>query len=192
MKADARRGPGDGPERDELRTALRHWRAPAAPPGIEGDLRREFRLRRRSRGRARVLWLSLAAGLTLVVAWPLLTPNVRSPSPSAPAPVAAAPAPLLQMAEPDRVSGSSSVATDKGRARRRPTRAPKEPEVIVELAQAELLAELGRKLSGTRQAIPGTAIPQMPEVEVPRYLEEWQTVAGEWPVVQESDAIGGR
>jgi hypothetical protein len=192
MKANARPDPGDGPERDELRTALRHWRAPAAPPGIEADLRREFRLRRRSRGRARVLWLSLAAGLTLVVAWPLLTPDVPSPSPSAPAPFAGASAPLVQMAEPDRVTGSSSVATDEGRARRRPTRAPKEPEVIVEPAQAELLAELGRQLSGTRQAIPGTAIPQMPEVEVPRYLDEWQTVAGEWPVVQESDAIGGR
>ena len=139
-----------------------------------------------------MLWLSLAAGLALLVAWPLLTPDVPSRSPSAQAPVAAAPAPPLEVAEPDLVAGSSSVTTDTGRARRRPTRAPKEPEVIVEPAQAELLAELGRKLSGTRQAIPGTAIPQMPEVEVPRYLEEWQSVAGEWPFVQESDAIGGR
>jgi len=192
MKADARRGPGDGPERDELRAVLRHWSAPAVPPEIEEGLRREFRLRRPPRGHARELWLSLAAGLTLLVAWPLLSPDVPPSSPSAQAPVAVAPAPPLQMAEPDRVSGSSSVATDPGRARRRPTRAPQALEVIVEPAQAELLAELGRKLSGTRQAIPGTAIPQMPEVEVPRYLEEWQTVAGEWPFVQESDAIGGR
>jgi hypothetical protein len=64
--------------------------------------------------------------------------------------------------------------------------------VVVEPDQAALLAELGRKVWETRQAAPGTAIPQMPEGDVPRYRDEWQTVASESPFVEEPGAIGGR
>jgi hypothetical protein len=192
MKQNLKPVGGDGPERDELRAMLWHWPAPQTPPEIEGALRREVR-RRRSRPR-KALRISLAAAATLIVAWRMISPDLPVVSRSAEAPVAAVPspaAPLLKL-EPDRVAGSPPAVADPGRARRQSTSGPKQPEVVVEPDQAALLAELGRKLSGTRQAIPGTAIPQMPEVEVPRYLEEWQTVAGEWPFVQESDAIGGR
>jgi hypothetical protein len=192
MKQDAKSDQGDEPERDELRALLRHWAAPAAPPQIEDALRREFR-RRRSRGR-RALWVPLAAAATLIVAWQMRSADVPPRSPSPEAPVAAVPSPEapLPTLEPDRVSGSTPAVAGPGRRPRLSISAPKEAEVVVEPDQAALLAELGRKLSGTRQAIPGTAILQMPEGEVPRYLEEWQTAAGEWPFVQESDAIGGR
>lgn len=192
MKQDAKPDQGDGPERDELSAMLRHWTAPAAPPEIEDALRREFR-RRRSRGR-RALWVPLAAAATLMVAWQMrpASPPSRSPSPEAPVAAVPSPAAPLRTVEPARVSATTPAAAEAGRGRRGPVAATKEPEVIVEPGQAALLAELGRKLSGTRQAIPGTAVPQMPEVEVPRYPEEWQTVAGEWPFVEESDAMGGR
>jgi len=192
MKQDTKLDRGDGPERDELRAQLRRWTVPAAPPQIEDALRREFR-RRRSRRRG-ALWVPLAAAATLIVAWQMLSTDVplRSPSPVSPVATLPPPAAPMRTAEPERISGSTPAVAEAGRIPRRSIPAPKEPEVVVEPDQAALLAELGRKLSGTRQAIPGTAIPQMPEVEVPRYLEEWQTVAGEWPFVLESDAIGGR
>jgi hypothetical protein len=192
MKQDLRPVGGDGPERDELRAMLRLWPGPQAPPEIEAALRREFR-RRRSRPR-KALWVSLAAAATLIVAWRMSPPDLPVVSPSPEARVADVPSPVapLRTVEPARVSGGTPAVAKPDDARRRPLSAPKEPEIVVEPDQAALLAELGRKLSGTRQAIPGTAIPQMPEVEVPRYLEEWQTGAGEWPLVQESDAIGGR
>ncbi len=192
MKAEARPDAGDGPERDELRAILRQWRVPEAPPEIEDQLRLSFRRRRSPRRRA--LWISLAAGLTMLAAWQMRSPDRPSRPASPQAPVAAVPslAEPLRTVEPDRVSGSTPAVAEQGRVRRRPVAAPKEPEVVVEPDQAALLAELVRTWSGTRQAAPGTAIPQMPEVEVPRYLEEWQTVAGEWPLVQQSDSLGGR
>jgi hypothetical protein len=95
------------------------------------------------------------------------------------------------MAEPDRVSGSSSVAMDEGRARRRPTRAPKEPEVVVEPDQAELLAELSRRTWGVRQAPPGTTISAMSEAELPQYHGEWAAVAGV-PGMEQYVPIGER
>jgi hypothetical protein len=192
MKENAKPDWGDGSERDELRAMLRHWPAPATPPEIEDVLRREFR-RRRSR-RRRALWVPLAVAATLLMAWQMRSLDVPRPPARPEVPVAAAPSPAapLPTVEPDRVLGQTRALAEPVRVRRRPIQGPKEPEVIVEPGQAALLAELGRKLSGTRQAIPGTTIPQMPEVEVPRYLEEWQAVAGEWALVQEPDAIGGR
>jgi hypothetical protein len=192
MKQDAESDRGGRPERDELRALLGHWTAPAPPPEIEDALRREFR-RRRSR-RWRALWVPLAAAATLIVAWQMRSTDVPLPPPSPESPLAALPSPGAppRTALPESVSGPTPAVAEAGRTPRRPIPAPKEPEVVVEPDQAALLVELGRKLSGTRQAIPGTAIPQMPEVEVPRYLEEWQTVAGEWPLVLESEAIGGR
>jgi len=192
MKENAKPDWGDGPERDDLRAMLRQWPAPAAPPEIEDALRREFR-RRRSR-RPLALWVSLAAAAALLVAWQLRRAD-QPPRPASPrAPVAAvtSPAPRHLTAVPDAVSGSRSGAAETGRTRRRPSAAPKEPEVVVEPAQAELLAELSRKMWGTRQAVPGTTIPEMPEGDVPRYREQWEPVAGEWPLVQQSVPIGGR
>jgi len=192
MKEDAKPDWGDGPERDELRAMLRHWRAPQAPPEIEDALRREFRRRRSHRRRA--LWASLAAAATLIVAWQMRSADLplRSPSPEAPVTVAPSLATPRQTVEPNRVSDSTPAVGEPARARRRPRPAPKEPEVVVEPAQAELLAELSRKMWGTRQAVPGTTIPEMPEGDLPRYREQWETVAGEWPLVQQSVPIGGR
>jgi hypothetical protein len=192
MKQDLKPIEEDGPEWDELRALLRRWRAPQAPPEIEDALQREFR-RRRARRRP-VLWVPLAAAAALIVAWLVRPANLpfSTTSPKAPVVPVSSPAPPLRTAEPDRSSGATPAVAEPGRARRRSTPWPKQPQVVVEPDQAALLAELGRTLSRTRQAIPGTAIPQMPEVEVPRYLEEWQTVTGEWPLVQQSDAMGGR
>lgn len=194
MKADAGPDRDDGAARDELRAMLRHWSAPAAPPEIEHELRRAFR-RQRSRGR-RAVWLSLAAGLTLLAAWQLRLSDRPSGAPSPPATVAVAtPAPPAAVsAEPDRVSGSAVPAAESVRARRARGRWVREADlaVVVERDQAALLAELSRTVRETRQAAPGTAIPPMPEGDVPRYRDEWQTLAGQSSFVEEPGAIGGR
>lgn len=199
MKADAKRDSGGGPERDELRELLRHWQVPGAPPEIEDDLLREFRRRRAPRRRA--LWFSLAACVTLLVTWQLRSVDapVRPADPPVPAavgpgPVAAAASPPspAQVVDRDRASGSTSVAVTRARTRRPATPPLTEPEVVVEPAQAELLAKLGRELWETRQAAPGTTIQQLPHVELPRYRAEWETVAGEWPAVQQSVSNSGR
>lgn len=192
MKQDAKADERDGPEREELRALLRQWPAPQAPPEIEDALRREFRRRRSRMGFP--LWVPLAAAATLIVAWQMRPAGQPSRSPLPEAPAASAPSPAAPRATVgrDRVSGTTPALVEPIRARRRPIQRPRQPEVIVEAGQAALLAELGRKLSRTHHAVPGTVIPQMPEVEVPRYLEEWQAVAGEGPVVQESDSMGGR
>jgi hypothetical protein len=192
MKENAKPDWGDGPERDELRAMLRHWRAPQAPPEIEDALLWEFR--RRGTRRRRALWVPLVAAAALLMAWQMRRGDLPPRPASLRAPVAAAPSPAPRhlTAEPDRASGSRSAAAEPGGARRRPSPAPKEPEVVVEPAQAELLAELSRKMWGTRQAVPGTTIPEMPEGDVPRHREQWEPVAGEWPLVQQSVPIGGR
>lgn len=192
MKQDATRDEGAGPERDELRAMLRHWRAPQAPIEIEDALLWEFRRRRLYRRRA--LWVPLAAAAALIVAWQMRSADLplRSPSPEAPVSVAPSLATPRRTVEPDRVSDSTPAVGEPARARRRPSPAPKEPEVVVEPAQAQLLAELSRRMWGTRQAVPGTTIPEMPEGDVPRYREQWETVAGEWPLVQQSVPIGER
>jgi len=192
MKADARPDSGGGPEREALREMLRHWQVPGAPPEIEEGLRRAFRGRRAPR--RRVLWLSLAACVTLLVTWQLWPGEAPVRPAAAPGPVAASasqPSPTHAV-ERDQASGSTPVAVTRARTRRPATPPRPEPEVIVEPAQAELLAQLGRKLWETRQAAPGTTIPQMPDVEVPRYRQEWEAVAGEWPLVQQSVPIGER
>jgi hypothetical protein len=80
-------------------------------------------------------------------------------------------------------------------------------DVIVEPGQADLLVEFGRKLRGMRQAVPGTAmprietlpayapeapIPAMGALDLPPYRAEWETVAGEWPLVHLSKPGMGR
>jgi hypothetical protein len=192
MKADARSDSGGGPERDELLAILRHWRVPEPPPEIEHALRQEFRRRRSPRRRA--LWLSVAAGLTLLATW-----QIRSlDSPSRPAPpqatVAVGPAmpAVLAPAETDRAADSTAVASDPARARRRAIPPPSEPEVIVEPAQGELLAELARGAWGTRPMAPGTVLEPMPAAETPLYRGEWEAVAREWPQVQRFVPNSGR
>jgi hypothetical protein len=83
------------------------------------------------------------------------------------------------------------------RARRAPDSSPSERDVIVEPGQAELLAQLGRRLRDVREAMPGAAVPRaetlpagapdlaIQEVwatELPQYRGEWETVAGGWLV----------
>jgi hypothetical protein len=192
MKADARPDSGGGPERGELRAILRHWRVPEAPPELEEALRREFRRRRSPR--RRVLWLSLAAGLTLLATWQILTSDLPSRRVPPRATVAVAPAmpAVLAPAETDRAADATAVASDPAGARRRAIPAPSEPEVIVEPAQGELLAELARGAWGTRPMAPGTVFEQMPAAETPPYRGEWETVAGEWPQVQRFVPNSGR
>ena len=192
MKADAKRDSGGGPERDELRQMLRHWPVPEAPPEIEKGLQRAFRGRRALRRRA--LWLSLAACVTLLLTWHVrrLEPPMRPAAAPGPVAATALQPPPAPAAERERAPGSTPVAVAPARARRPSGPRRREPEVIVERAQAELLAELGRNVWATRHAAPGTAIPLLPDVEVPRYRQEWEAVAGEWPLVQQSVPIGER
>ena len=192
MKADARPDSGDGPEREELREMLRRWRVPGAPPEVEEGLRLAFRARRAPR--RSVLWLSLAACVTLLVAWQLWPGEAPVRRGAAPEPVVApASQPSADLAvDRDPPSGSTHVVVTRARTHRPATTPRPEPEVIVEPAQAELLAQLGRELWETRQAAPGATIPQMPDVEVLPYREEWEAVAGEWPLVQQSVPIGER
>ena len=191
MKQDTKLDRGDGPERDELRAQLRRWTVPAAPPQIEDALRREFR-RRRSRRRG-ALWVPLAAAATLIVAWQMRSTDVphRSPSPHPPVVVLPSPEAPLPTAEPERVSASTPAVAEAGRTPRRSIPAPKEPEVVVEPDQAELLAELSRRTWGVRQALPGTTISAMSEAELPQYRGEWAAVAGV-PGMEQYVPIGER
>jgi len=178
MKQDTKLDRGDGPERDELRAQLRRWTVPAAPPQIEDALRREFR-RRRSRRRG-ALWVPLAAAATLIVAWQMWSTDVphRSLSPQPPVVVLPSPEVPLPTAEPERVSAPTPTVAEAGRTPRRSIPEPKEPEVVVEPDQAELLAELSRRTWGVRHALPGTTISAMSEAEPPQYRGEWAAVAG--------------
>ena len=205
MKADLTRGSGDDPERETLRSILRDWQVPGPPADLEQDLRRAFRRRRRS-GRAGVLWLSLAAGLALVALLRLVP--TRQPEPPAPVegPAVIAPPRIAPPAPPsdrgaDRTAGVAAAAARAPHPRRAPDSSPSERDVIVEPRQAELLAQLGRRLRDVREAMPGTAVPRaetLPEgapdlpiqdtrvMDLPPYRNEWEAVAGEWPSVHRS------
>jgi hypothetical protein len=205
MKADLRWE--DGPEREELRTTLRHWKVPGPPPEIEEDLRRTFR-RRRARGR-RALWPSIAAAtvLALLAVWrigvkdrPATTAPtgraaaVPTPSPRRPTAVAVGRSPSSAPVGLEPAAAVGAVRLP------RPTRAQAEVEVIVEPGQAGLLAEFGRTLRTVRQAAPGTPVPRIEgasretpvalagasATDVPTYRGDWETVAGEWPLVHRS------
>ena len=200
MKVNLTPGPEDGPEREALRAFLRHWHVAGPPQDIEEDLRRTFR-RRRS-GRRPVVWLALAAGLALVV----LSQAVPTGRPLPPErPVAAAPPQLALPAPPPSDRGADRTAEVAAartpRARRAPDSSPGERDVIVEPGQAELLAQLGRRLRDVRDAIPGTAVPRVetlpagapdlpiPDMRVtdlPLHRNQWEEIAGEWPSVYRS------
>jgi hypothetical protein len=193
MKTDARRDEESGPELGTLRETLRRWPTPAAPAELERALLREFR--RRHPARKRAMWVSLAAAATLLVAWQLRRGDeaTKALPPQAAATVAPVPlAPAIEPAARDRVPRSTVAAAGASRPRPRSVPRTSGPRVIVEPNQAALLVELGRKVWGTRQAVPGTVIPQMPEGDLPRYRDEWQTVAGQSSFVQEPGAIGER
>jgi hypothetical protein len=190
-----------------LRSVLRHWQVPGPPPEIEEELRRTFRRRRSSR--RRTLWLSLAAGLTLLLVSQIkLTGRPVPPAlPERPIAAASAPPPSPTTVEPDRTGNLAPASASPVRGHRSPTASPAEAEVIVEPGQAELLVELGRQLRGVRQAAPGTSIPRIEVVpadapatpipavqatDVPQYRGDWETVAGAWPFVHRSVLTSGR
>jgi len=201
VKENARPDPGGGPERDELRATLQSWKAPAAPAELESALRREFRQRRPRRHRA--VWLSLAAALALLAAWPIVAPRLQeraaTPVDSASATVPAAPTaahtpphtpppPRLEPAAPRTASAAARPVAN----RRAVTGKPPVPAVVVEPGQAELLAELGRKAWERTEAGPGASLPSMTAGEAPAYRAEWEEVAGEWPAVQVVVSTSGR
>jgi hypothetical protein len=204
MKTDRTRGSGDDPERERLRSILRDWPVPGPPADLEQDLRRAFRRRRRS-GRPRLFWLSLAAGLALVA----LLRFVPAGPPVAPAPLErpaviapphpAPPVPPLSDQGMDRTTDVAAAAARTLRTRRAPGRPPSERDVIVEPGQAELLAQLGRRLRDVREAMPGAAalraetlpagavdlpIQDVRVTDPPPYRNEWEAVEGEWPSVR--------
>ena len=202
MKANMTPGPEDGPEREVLRAFLRQWHVAGPPPDIEEDLRRTFRRRRRS-ARRPVVWLALAAGLALFVLSQVV-PRGRPAPPERPV-VAASPRPAPS-APPESSpivsrAGAAAAAAPAFRVRRAPVPSPAAHEVIVEPGQAELLAQLGRRLRDVREAMPGTAVPRVetlpagaPDLPIedtrvtdqPPHRNEWQEVAGEWPSVYRS------
>jgi hypothetical protein len=206
MKANLTPGSGDGPEREALRAFLRHWHVPGPPPDIEEDLRRTFRRRRRS-GRRPVVWLALAAGLALVAL--LRFVPTGQPMPPAPLerPAVIAPPQLAPPAPPpsdrgaDRTTDAAAGAARTPRTRQAPDNPPSERDVIVEPGQAELLAQLGRRLRDVREAMPGTAVPRVetlpagaPDLpiqdlrvtDLPPYRNEWEAVGGGWPSMHRS------
>jgi hypothetical protein len=201
VKQNARSDPGGGPERDELRETLQSWKAPKAPAELEGTLRREFRQRRPRRQRA--VWLSLAAALALLAAWPIVAPRLQeraaTPVDSASATVPAAPTaahtpqptPPPPRLEPATRRTASAVARPVVN-RRAVTGKPPVPAVVVEPGQAELLAELGRKAWERTEAGLGAFLPSMAAGEAPAYRAEWEEVAGEWPAVQVVVSTSGR
>ena len=198
MNRDDRHADGRGfEEPDDLRSVLRLWQVPGAPPEIADHLRRVFR-RRRSR-RQVVAWLAVAAGLALVfvtqMRWrdrPAVPANAHVRAP------ASTPAPRLAVAT-QRVE--STARTTRGR-RASSVPAPRSPklDVIVEPGQAELLARLAQQMSGLCQVAPGAswprveelpmdtraaAIPSVGVVQIPSYRMDWVAGSGQWlPVHQ--------
>jgi hypothetical protein len=145
MDPEEKRHSRGGPEPDDLRAVLRHWKAPGAPAEIEDQLRQTFR-QRRARSRRMTAWLALAAGLTLLVGG--ASHFSRRPSPSTQTastePHAATPSPApAAVATSAPAEGRPLV---RGAALRAPTR-PAEPEIIVEPGQAELIARMSRGLN---------------------------------------------
>ena len=160
---------------------LRHWQVPGAPPEMEEGLRRAFRAPACAAAPRAV---ALAGGVRDAARDVAALARGGACATSCGAGAGHAPASQpspTQAVDRDQASGSTSVAVPRARTRRPATPPRPEPEVIVEPAQAELLAEFGRELWEARQAAPGATIPQMPDVEVLLYREEWEAVAGEWP-----------
>src|SRR6185503_9167071 len=163
MKADANHDWNDD-EAAELRAALRGWTVPPPPTEIEDALRREFRRRRPRRPSA--VWLSLAAAVVVVTlaAWPLVSSRLGG-RPS----VARFPSQPLGPSAPDerREAPIGTTARRASRAAAVLNAVKPEPAVVVEPAQAELLAEFGRRAWERAEAAPGASLPRMPVAEAP-------------------------
>jgi hypothetical protein len=176
VKADARRHWDDDGGDDRLREALSGWTVAPPPPELEDALRREFRSRRARRRPAP--WLSIAAALAMLAAWPLVSARLgRKPTPTLPrlpAPVAASSLPPAPPIRPTPRPAVRRVAPPKAA----------EPPVVVEPAQAELLAAFARTAWERTEAEPGTSLRTMPTAEAPTYRAEWEEVAGVWPAQQ--------
>jgi hypothetical protein len=158
---------------------------PEAPAEIEEALRRELR-KRRSTPRVG-LWLSLAACLALTAAWALFAS--RRPAAPAEVPSTLAAARPVEPAAPAPLRSAPARAAAEPRS---PGRRPKEPAVVVEASQAELLAEFGRRAWATPMAASAPARPESNAAEAPAYRGEWKEVAGVWPVVQMVEPMNGR
>lgn len=208
MKANLTPDPEDGPEREALRTFLRQWNVDGPPPGIEEDLRRTFRRRRRS-VRQTVGWLALAAALALVVLSQVVP--ARGPVPPERPVAVASPRPAPTVAPESSVIvgrvGAAIAPAPPARVRRPAAPSRAEHEVIVEPGQAELLAQLGRDLRTVQQEAPRTTplligtvpadapetpIPRMPATDAPAYHAAWETVDGEWPFMHRAVPGSGR
>ena len=198
MRADAKPEPDGGWEREGLRKTLQSWTAPAPPAELEHALRREFR-RRRPRRQPGV-WMSLAAVLGVLAAWPIVAPRLKG-RPAAPVHSASATAPAAPIAEPTAAPmpvpsrlepAAPRIASAVAAGRREATSRSPEPAVVVEPGQAELLAELGRRAWERTEAGPGASLPSMAAGEAPAYGVEWEEVAGEWPAVQVVVSTSGR
>lgn len=206
MKPDIDRNVGGEEGRDELRSLLRHWHAPGAPPEIEEKLRRAFR-RRRSR-RRRLVWLPLAAGLTLL----LVAQFERAGRPVPPAPPeAGAPVTSPALPPPPTKAPERSVTVAKAPAPRAARHPPSpevaaEPEVVFEPGQAELLVAFARRLRSVGEAGTGP-IPRAeslsrdaalartlaaPQTAAPSYRRQWETRTDEWTLVHQSAPFSGR
>jgi hypothetical protein len=195
---------------DQLRAILRRWRAPETPPGIEDDLRRAFRRRRRP-GRTLALGglavaASLVIGLVAVIgARQGRRPPALVPAPSSRPAVSAADGqndvPAVPSAAPAARSSTSRVAG--GGRLARPPQAPRVQSVVeVEPGQAALLAQLARDLGRARAARPAGPAPppasmplsarpdeilQAPARDEPQpYRSEWRRIDTEWPFVHRS------
>jgi hypothetical protein len=197
MKANLKPGGEDGPEREALRAFLRHWRVGGPPSDLEEDLRRTFR--RRRPGRRPVVWIALA-----------VMPRERPVPPGRPAAaVSPRPAPALLPGPGPMVRQADAAAAPPRPARARRARVvpAREPDVVVEPGQAELLVRLGRELRNVEQVAPGTApprvdsvaadapqtpIPQVPAPGAPAYRATWEAVAGEWPFIHRAVPGSGR
>jgi len=178
MKADANHDWNDD-EAAELRAALRGWTVPPPPTEIEDALRGEFRRRRLRRRPA--MWLSLAAAVVVVTlaAWPFVSTRLGG-RPS----VARVPSPTLGPSAPE-PPRNAAIRTARRAVRSAALPKAMKPEpVIVEPAQAELLAEFGRRAWERAEAAPGASLPRMPAAEAPAYRAEWEEMAGVWPAMQ--------
>jgi hypothetical protein len=208
MKANLTTDPEDGPEREVFRAFLRHWHVAGPPPDLEEDLRRTFRRQRRS-GRQPVVWLALAAGITLLALWQVRVTG-RPVPPERPVVVASphpAPSPAPEARPIVGAAGVAAAPAAPSRLHRAPVPSPSEHEVIVEPGQAELLAQLGRDLRTVQQEAPRTTplligtvpadapetpIPRMPATDAPAYHAAWETVDGEWPFLHRAVPGSGR
>ena len=198
MNRDDRHADGRGfEEPDDLRSVLRLWQVPGAPPEIADDLRRVFR-RRRSR-RQVLASFAVAAGLALAFVIQMRWRD-RAAGPADAHVRASVSTPVPRLAVAAQRVESPTRTTSSRRASSVPAPRSPKPDVIVEPGQAELLARLAQQLNGLCQVAPGAswprveelpmdtpaaAIPSVGVVQIPSYRMDWVARNGQWlPVHQ--------